>query len=786
VRSNQIVVWEVWQRSAARLLVGIMIAGTLTGTPVFAQGKVMATISPKAVTLTVGADQRFTATILGVRSTAITWRVNDVTGGNSVLGTIDGNGKYTAPAVPPSGFTVNVRAVSIANPRFFATATVTIENQIPVLTSIMANSFPVGPFSLTVNGSGFVSGAIVMWNGTPLMTNFINSGQLTASGNATQPGTFSITVANPGPGAVSAALPVVVTSPTASIVVTVAPNSVTLLPGATQQYQASVAPSSASQAVTWLVNGIAGGNSVVGTITASGLYTAPAVVPAAGSVTVVALSNADGVTKGTATAFIQSQVAPTVSITNGRFLEQTSFGPTAQSLAHLQQVGMQAFLDEQFTTPESAWPPLATASRSDAVDAFFANASTGQDQLRQRMIFALSEVIVVAMNKNTNGDMIVPWLQLLSRNAFGNYHTLLKELTLDSSMGWYLDLANSGVAGGAANENYPREVMQLFSIGLYKLNPDGSQQLDAMGQPIPTYTQTDVQQLAKALTGWTYSNATGTTGSGGNWSYFAAPMIPVPGRHNTSTKTILGQQLPAGQTAQQDLDGAINVIFNHPNVGPFIATRLIRALVTSNPSPAYIARVAAVFNDNGQGVRGDLRAVIQATIMDQEARNDTPPANFGRLRTPMQHTIALVRALNLNVGPADQFAYLFYNMDEGLLDAPSVFAHYSPTYHMPKSGLFGPEFQIYATSDAINRGNFLYSLWNSPWPINPALQPLVNVAGDANALINTLDNTLLYGRMLPQTRAAIANALPSQYDNNARVLTALYLTATSGEYLVQH
>jgi uncharacterized protein (DUF1800 family) len=763
-----------------------MIAGTMTGIPVFAQGKVIATISPKAVTLPAGADQRFTVTILGVRSAAITWKVDDVTGGNSVLGTIDSTGKYTAPAVPPSGYTVTIKAAGTSSPGFFAIATVTIRNQTPVLTSVMANSFPVGPFNLTVNGSGFVSGAVVMWNGMPLMTNFVNSEQLTATGNATQPGTFSITVANPGPGAVSTALPVTVTSATASIVVTVAPNSVTLLPGATQQYQASVAPSSVTQAVTWLVNGIAGGGPSVGTITAGGLYTAPAVVPAAGSVVVSALSAADGVTKGTATAFIQSAVAATVSITNGRFLEQTSFGPTAQSLTHLQQIGMQAFLNEQFAMPESTWPPLATASRSDAVDAFFANASTGQDQLRQRMIFALSEIIVVAMNKNTNGDMIVPWLQLLSRNAFGNYHTLLKELTLDSSMAWYLDLANSGVGGGAANENYPREVMQLFSIGLYKLNPDGSQQLDAMGQPIPTYTQTDVQQLAKALTGWTYSNATGTTGSGGNWSYFAAPMIPVPGRHDTSAKTILGQPLPAGQTAQQDLDGAINIIFNHPNMGPFIATRLIRALVTSNPSPAYIARIAAVFNENGQGVRGDLQAVIQATIMDQEARNDTPPANFGRLRTPTQHTIAMARALNLNIGPVDQFAYLFYYMDEGILDAPSVFGHYSPTYHIPRSSLFGPEFQIYSTSDAINRANFFYELWGSPWPINPALQPLVNVAGDSNALINTLDNTLLYGRMLPQTRAAIAAALPSQYDNNARVLTALYLTAMSGEYLVQH
>src|ERR1700674_473642 len=181
-----------------------------------------------------------------------------------------------------------------------------------------------------------------------------------------------------------------------------------------------------------------------------------------------------------------------------------------------------------------------------------------------------------------------------------------------------------------------------------------------------------------------------------------------------------------------------------------------------------------------------MEAVIRAIIMDQEARNDTPPANFGRLRTPMQHTIAMGRALNLNLGGASGFSYLFYNMNEGILDAPSVFGHYSPLYHIPKSGLFGPEFQIYSASDAINRANFSYSMLFNPWPINPALQPFVNLAGDSNALINAVDNALLFGRMSQTTRNAIAAALPSQYDNNARALTALYLTVTSGEYLVQH
>jgi hypothetical protein len=261
-------------------------------------------------------------------------------------------------------------------------------------------------------------------------------------------------------------------------------------------------------------------------------------------------------------------------------------------------------------------------------------------------------------------------------------------------------------------------------------------------------------------------------------------MIPAPGKHNTTTKTVLGQTFPANQTIEQDLDQAIDLLFNHPNIGPFVATRLIRALVTSNPSPAYIARIAGVFNGSG-AARGDMTAVIRAIVMDPDARNDTPPANFGRLRTPMQHTAALSRALNLHIDGASGFAYLFYGMDEGILDAPSVFAHYSPNFHIPKSPLFGPEFQIFSPSDAINRFNFFYGLLYNPWPINPALQPFVAIADDTAGLVSAVDTALLMGRMSPPLRAAMTSAIPAQYDQNQRVLAALYLAITSGEYLVQ-
>ncbi|MBI3249140.1 MAG: DUF1800 family protein [Deltaproteobacteria bacterium] len=765
-----------FQPTFARSLAFLLTAMLLLTGPHSVFGAVTITLSPStSVTVPVNGIQQFTATVAGTPTTGVTWLLIPPAGVSaSVIGKISVGGRYTAPSKPlPSFASLTVKATSMADPTVSTTNTITVRYAIPTVSSVVPNSVPLGPFTLTVNGKKFVNGAQVLWDGQPLTTTFVSSIKLTATGTAAQGGAHSITAANPGPDAVSTALTVTVVS---NLSVTISPTTVSLAANGSQQFQVTVL-GTANQNVTWSVVGGSGN----GTITGTGLYTAPAIQPVGGTATVYAIAAADGVTQGSATVTIQASS----TLSYARFLDQATFGPTPALLAHVQQVGMAGFLQEQFATPESPWPPLETVTRSQAIDAFFANARNGQDQLRQRVLGALSEIIVVASNKNTNANEVVPWLQLLSRNAFGNYRTLLKEITLDASMGKYLDLANSGVQGGAANENYPREVMQLFSLGLSLLNLDGSVQTDTNNTPLPTYTQTDVQQLAKALTGWTFTNASGTTSGGGNYNYYPGPMIPVPGKHNTSAKTVLGQSLPANQTAQQDLESVIDILFNHPNIGPFIATRFIRALVTSNPTPAYIARVAQVFNGGSGNARGDMQAVLTAILLDPEARNDTPASDFGRLRTPMQHTVAMTRALNIDPGPASQFSYLFYYMNEGLLDAPSVFGHYSPMYRIPKTTLFGPEFQIYSASDAVNRANFFYSLIYSPWPINPALQPFVNIASDASALVTAVDNTLLHGRMLPQTRTAILNSLPAMYDNNQRVMNALYLTFTSGEYLVQ-
>lgn len=761
-----------------------------------AADKVTVAMGPTSVTLSLGADRNFTGVASGAAGvtssatdTSVTWSVNGVSGGNALYGTItstSGNaGHYVAPLIMPSGGKVTITATSVADKTATASGVVTFSTQSPVTTvvptirAIEPNPIPVGTFSIKVTGTNFTNSSQVLWNGAPLTTKYVSSTQLTATGNATTAGSFGITVSNGANAMVSNAAGINVY---AIVTINISPGSVSLSPNGKQQFQ-SVVTGSVNSSVIWMVNGTMSGDPGVGLIDPSGLYTAPAVRPTTGVVTITAVAAADSTKTASAVVFIRDPAA----ISNGRFLDQASFGPTPQTMAHLGLVGMPRYLDEQFNMPESPWPVALGSSRNDAVDAFFGNFVNGQDQLRQRVIYAMSEVIVISMNKNTNGDEIIPWLQILSKNAFGNYRNMLRDISIDGSMGKFLDLANSGANGGAANENYPREVMQLFSIGLVKLNNDGSPQLDSAGQTIPTYTQTDVQQMAKALTGWTWNSATGTTGSGANYSYYPGPMLPLPGSaHNKSAKTVLGVTIPANQSTVQDLDSAIDILFNHPNLGPFVATRLIRALVTSNPSPQYISDVANVFNGNAGSPRGDMKATIRAILMHPEARNDNPGANFGRLRTPVEFIAGVSRSLGLNAGNASGFNYIMQNMNDGILNANSVFGHYSPTYRIPNGGgLFGPEFQIFSASDDIVRAQFFYGLIYQPWPINKALLPFVNIADDSATLVNAVDTALLYGRMSPQTRTTILTTLPTMPDNNQKVINALYLAAMTGDYLVQ-
>ena len=479
----------------------------------------------------------------------------------------------------------------------------------------------------------------------------------------------------------------------------------------------------------------------------------------------------------------------TADLAAGRFLEQAAFGPNPAALARVKLIGNNAWLTEQFSMPETAISNPVNDNR--IVQSQLLNRlATAPDQLRQKVAYGLSEFIVISMNKNNYAEQTAPDLQTLSRNAFGNYRTLMGEIAISSQMGKYLDLANSNKpsSSGGANENFPRELMQLFTLGLVKLNLDGSNQLNALGQTLPVYDQSTVQQVALAMTGWTY------IGNGNNnWENFAGPMVPRDANHDMRAKSFLGCNLPAGQGAQADMNAALDCIFTHPNVSPFISVRLIRSLVKSNPTPAYVQRVAGVFNNNGGGVRGDLKAVVRAILLDTEARNDTidassaTSATSGRLKDPVYHVISMLRSLGGSISATNQAAWSFSRTGQTPLSPPSVFSYYSPMFRAPHTGLYAPEFQIYTPTEAVLRGNFIWQILSSPGSDFPLdLSRFVGLGGNIPGLINAVDQTLMYGRMPAALRQNIANAVAVQQDNQSRAWTALYLALRSGQHAVQY
>jgi uncharacterized protein (DUF1800 family) len=474
------------------------------------------------------------------------------------------------------------------------------------------------------------------------------------------------------------------------------------------------------------------------------------------------------------------------------FLDQATFGPTAADVAAIESAGAAAWLQQQFALPES---PMPTGLDTTGVrNQLFLNMANGPDQLRQRMIFALSQIIVVSANKTGTGEELIPWVRLLSRNAFGNYRTLLREVTLSPTMGKFLDLVFSrrATSTSSPNENYARELLQLFSIGLWQLNQDGTAVLDAAGQPLPSYTQTDIKEFARALTGWTYPTMPGATPSNSNPQYFVGELLPRVTTHDTGAKTLLyGVVLPAGQSTTADMEAVIDNVFNHPNVPPFVATRLIRSLVTSNPSPGYIRRVADVFVNNGAGVRGDLQAVLTAILTDPEGA--VFAAEDGRLKDPVLHIIGLGRALGANITSIGSLENVFSNLTQRLLTPQTVFSFYSPLTTLPgHSDLFGPEFQIYPPALAVQRANSIYSILNGSYASSFAidLQPFIQLAGDVPALVELVNGRLMFGRMSPELRDLIivaTTAIPltsSSSTARERALGALYLAAISSEYSV--
>jgi uncharacterized protein (DUF1800 family) len=489
-----------------------------------------------------------------------------------------------------------------------------------------------------------------------------------------------------------------------------------------------------------------------------------------------------------------------------RFLQQATMGATPALVQQVQTIGYDAFLEQQFAQPASAYAPFVDAAPSGNQlnmlrSKFFLNAQSGPDQLRQRVAWALSQMFVTSTNDIQDGRGMARYQDTFMYHAFGNIWTLLTEVTLSPVMGRYLDMANNDkpnpATGRTANENYARELLQLFSIGLFQTWPSGALKLDATNAPIPTYDQPVIEEMARVFTGWTYASPTCTFNCNTN---YLAPMELSPNNHDIGIKTILnGTVLPAGQTGDQDLTQTIGIIYGHPNLAPFVSRHLIQHLVTSNPSKGYLARVSKVFENDGTGTRGNLRAVVKAILLDVEARRDPDgDPNFGRPLEPVLFITQYVRGLG-GVGQGYGLAERSAALEQQVFAAPTVFNYYQPDFQVPGTTILGPPLQIYTESNAVRRSNLVNTLiyqtiglpgyapaGSTTVSFTAAMQPFIQSAGNPAGMVDLMADRLMPGRMSASTRQVIINAVTATpaSDPTNRARTALYLIATSPAFNV--
>jgi len=513
-----------------------------------------------------------------------------------------------------------------------------------------------------------------------------------------------------------------------------------------------------------------------------------------------------------------------VNLAAARFLTQATFGATESDIASLRAMGMNAWLERQFSLPASGTYDYTRANsngsnRNARHEIWWNNVLEGEDQLRQRVAYALSQIFVVSdvdqvlVNRQFG---MADYYDMLAENAFGNYRELLELVTLHPAMGVYLTHIRSEKADPLLNirpdENYAREVLQLFSTGLNLLQPDGELVLSE-GRPVAVYSQTDIEEFARVYTGWNYASATTFDSNNIAVADFETPMVPVDEFHDFGEKRLLnGTVLPAGQSPRQDIEQALDNIFQHQNVAPFFSRLMIQRLVTSNPSPAYIARVAGVFNNNGAGERGDLQALVRAILTDDEARsvasaNDT---NFGKVREPVIRLAHVWRALDAVPGPEAGGVHRHANLSlerldeltgQAVLRSPSVFNFYqADTAISPSDTLVAPEIQITTEANvAAIHTNFHHQFYrfttatelggDNPRVTQVDLTRPADLAANTGDLMDWINLVFFAGDMPDYLRSNVESSIRTLSNNASgrfsRAQEALFLTLSSPAFGVQ-
>ena len=739
------------------------------------------TVNPGYTNIGVNQTVQYTATVSGLADTTVKWEVNEIAGGNSTLGTISSTGLYKAPAIVPTVSTLIVElgsdgktmGVQYVNVELAGPSIASIKpNPIPTGNyTITLNGASFKPGAVVRKGNDNLSTTYV--SATKLLASGYQSGTQSAVFEVENPGTlwgpgltvpFKSSTGTPqqispasanvdlgqaqqftsaGATAFSATAGVITsaglyTAPAslpASATVTVTatgPNgkataAITLLPPT----PAITTVSNSGKLALGIFSATVTGTGFIANSVASLNGNALATTYAAGELTITGFAGQPGVgsltvSNGAVTsAAFPVQIGipnPQVSLAAARrFLEQAAFGPTPTDAATVQSIGYQAWINQQFNMPQVSNYKTITSDQGGMPTHFLTNAVTNPDQLRQRVGFALNQIFVTSIDKLIWNGNIILYQNMLLNDSFTNYRQIMGDVTLSPAMGQYLDMANNTMAdpaqGSVANENYARELMQLFTIGTNMLNQDGTTQIGSDNLPIPTYSQFTITEFARVYTGWTYAPAAGQPVEWGAYISSNGPLASYAPEHDSGAKHLLnGYVPPAGIAPQQDLNNALDNVFNHPNVGPFVATQLIQHLVKSNPSPAYVSRVATAFNNNGSGVRGDMTATISAILLDPEARandngGDDQPTD-GHLQEPGLFIAAMVRAFGGQMNDQNYYSSELANMEEDIFTPPSVFNYYSPNYGVPGTPLMGGEFELHTPNNAIVRANEISSLFS--------------------------------------------------------------------------
>lgn len=508
-----------------------------------------------------------------------------------------------------------------------------------------------------------------------------------------------------------------------------------------------------------------------------------------------------------------ANVAPNTPMSDAdshRLLMQTTYGPTIKDLESLKGKTAEQWIDAQMQLPATylthGLDQGNTEQWNEYVNVWWRQSIYAPDQLRHRVAFALSQILVVSGQSGFSEEQhgLANYYDILMRNAFGNYRSLLQEVTLSPIMGEYLSMKGNQKPDPTnnvhADENYARELLQLFSIGLDQLNPDGTAKLDTDGVPLPTYDQEIIENYARVFTGWHFANADDF-----RWPTtkdYITPMRSFPDYHDADEKTLVNDiKVPAGQSPEQDLKIALDSVFNHPNVGPFIATQLIQRLVTSNPSPEYVRDVAAVFDNNVSGERGSLGSTIKAILMHSEARlgATTNPTTFGKVKEPLIRITNVWRAFQPASIPAQfNYGWVGDELRQSPLNSPTVFNFFRPNYLQPGTlnmqNLKSPELQIIDESAIITLTNRLLAntLWANNYMSDPDSDSIainidyeMQLEPNPEALVNHLDRLLLGGNMSSGLRDVAMQLINETNRQSNKVIDTIFLIASSPEGAIQ-